>query len=493
MATSTTRGQLFTLARITIELRDPLTIGRGGADPTDDRPCVLDANELPTIPGSSIAGALRASLPGGSEGDKANDLFGYQDKRRGAASRVEVSWAQVHDALNRPIPLLSTERPQDAVVLELSTRRSRDHVRISGFGTADGAGKFDTGYVPVGTRFTFELVLHGGTEAEVGIAELLAILAAPEFRLGGLKQRGYGAIKLRRVEQRTFDLANPRDLKDFASLPRDLSRPVPAGLLQAATPTWPAQPTSSGEFLALEVDLVAEGTWLVANGAPRPDVDGAQNEPKINPYRELRIVWKQNATTKSELGAVVDHYVLPGSSIKGALWHRTAFHLAKAEGRVWRQPGDEAGRADDNQTRLGPLFGTIKSGDDGAPGRVRIDECAVEASKAKLQVFDHVALDQFTGGPLDGHLFREEVVLGTPDTPLTLSVTVDLRARGKRPGAALDPAMRAAFAAALRDLIGGRLPLGAADARGHGFFKLRDGERHREIFNEFIRHLEGAP
>ena len=53
------RGIVFALAHVTIELSTPLTIGTGNGDDLNDSTCVLDTNGLPTIPGTSLAGMLR--------------------------------------------------------------------------------------------------------------------------------------------------------------------------------------------------------------------------------------------------------------------------------------------------------------------------------------------------------------------------------------------------------------------------------------------------
>ena len=46
------------VARFVLEARTALSVGSGGADGVYDHPIARDANGLPTIPGTSLAGVL---------------------------------------------------------------------------------------------------------------------------------------------------------------------------------------------------------------------------------------------------------------------------------------------------------------------------------------------------------------------------------------------------------------------------------------------------
>ncbi|MDI7268309.1 MAG: RAMP superfamily CRISPR-associated protein, partial [Myxococcota bacterium] len=101
------KSLVFELGRVTIEMKTPLTIGTGGGDDLRDAVCVTTPDGIPTIPGSSIAGALRHALaPAGKleSDDGIRSLFGFQEKSEGASSRLRVSWAQAHGADGQPLP-----------------------------------------------------------------------------------------------------------------------------------------------------------------------------------------------------------------------------------------------------------------------------------------------------------------------------------------------------------------------------------------------------
>ncbi len=84
----------FYLARLTLETLTPLSIGTGAADGVFDVELVRDANGLPTIPGSSLAGVLRHLYwqTYGESDKEIQRLFGFQSLNEGEPSKLHVSW-----------------------------------------------------------------------------------------------------------------------------------------------------------------------------------------------------------------------------------------------------------------------------------------------------------------------------------------------------------------------------------------------------------------
>ncbi|MBT3224390.1 MAG: hypothetical protein HN348_35430 [Proteobacteria bacterium] len=96
--------------------------------------------------------------------------------------------------------------------------------------------------------------------------------------------------------------------------------------------------------------------------------------------------------------------------------------------------------------------------DSGRAGSVFISEPRRE--KVSQGVISHVCLDQFTGGPMDGMLFSEGPLYGAPESwKLDIAVGDDVDEQGFR-----------CLKRAIDDLCQGRLALGAAASRGHGYF-----------------------
>lgn len=509
--TTSRRGLVFALARVTIELDSPLSIGAGRGDDVIDSLFVLDANGLPAIPGTSLAGVLRAAVRGTRGEEAEREIFGFQEHRDGAPSAVELSWGSVHDRGDKPVPARSDADLllDDPVLAFLKAGVLRDHVRIGHRGVADEGGKFDMLVVPAGARFTFELVVHGTTAsgAQKELRDLLGIFAHAGLRLGGRSRSGLGAVRVVRCRARSFDLREAADRAAFRSLPRALRGD--AGSLDAVDVTKLPKPALPLDTLEIRLRLTPEDLWIFGTGRPvrdehltaRKDDAGADRKPHDRvPLTERRIRWAAAGGTverDEEAGVLV-----PASGIKGALRHRALFH-ARRRSRQWAlasAPEDgklvdeslqeyarwaDHVRAQDGtgdpwpdllardvdqpagspaEEAIDQLFGWVKGrGGGGAPGRVVSSDLYLDPKAAQSVPLHHVSLDRFTQGPMDGLLFSEAPVRSGE---LPLDLTVDLRK--------LPPLAREALADALRDLACGRLPLGAAANRGHGYFRARD-------------------
>ena len=480
------------IAIVTIEALTPLLIGTGRGDDLRDTVCVTDANGLPTIPGSSIAGVIRAQWEAGTQGKATHSVFGCNDKDAkdakraqgrppprdesdsGKRSRLTVGWAAVHDSAN--IPASPKPRPRgkndnlDAALAFVARGVTRDHVRINTLGVADGHGKFDVSPVPAGARFSFELRLDDPTDQE--LRRLREILGSPSLHLGGQTRRGLGGVVVCAIRERAFDWTRGhRDLAAWAAYSGTASLAERAALLGA--PAKLTQPKSGDTVWTL--DIMAPLGWRIGGG----DADATETVTKrtresteqtpvdLAPYRERRIVWVKDGTKeRAEISKPIA--VLPGTSVKGAVRHRTAFHKRRLESRWIDIDGEQrtlAGPDKDHPDGLEGLFGDVKHNDEltdtSFPGRVFIDDVWVPDTTSHTQ--HHVALDRFSGAPINGALFSEAMLGRTK-----LRIRVSLRARPQPDDNEL--ASVDALHEALLDIAEGRLALGAASARGHGYF-----------------------
>ncbi|MGI5864015.1 MAG: RAMP superfamily CRISPR-associated protein [Myxococcales bacterium] len=447
------RGARLAVARVTIEALTPFVVGTGGGDDLRDSVCVSDANGLPTIPGSTIAGVLRHALAGGADPDvhpECRSLFGYQRGNEGASSRLEVSWAQVHDEDDRPVPFRGAH--QSSFLAFLAGGVERDHVRLNARGAVDGKGKFDETLVAAGARFTFELVLEDPGDGE--LEKVLGLLARPELRLGGRSRRGFGAFEVVRVRSRVFDLHKPDERQAWALLPRALHEDAPS-LPLASKPE-----SAKGQMERILVELQPEDYWIFGGGVPI-GVEGArERDPDILPVTEECIVWEQAA--QGEKGRVGERRrLVPASSVKGALRHRTAFHARRFNG-AWAKPGEDVAKPAE-PAEVVELFGDANSNSKrGRPGCVYLRDVYLKPEKAPVGYLDHVCIDRFTGAPMDGMLFSEAPLHGVKGK-LELEILVE--------SSKVSDEAKKAFDAALEDLVSGRLALGAGANRGHGYFK----------------------
>jgi len=458
----------FALARVTIETTTPLAIGTGGGDDLRDALCVTDCNGLPTIPGSSIAGALRHTFSEFNDPDtdpRVGELFGWQGGDDGAASRLQVSWAEVHDATNRPVSCLVPGLKIDPVLDFVRTGVTRDHVRLNAAGAADGHGKFDESAVPTGARFTFELKLDDPRPGEMeSILDLVR-----SVRLGGKTRRGRGAFKVVSASKREFDLTKPEHRDAWRKLPRRFCAEVPKGVLE------PVRGGAKGrdDAVSVTLKLEPEGDWMIGGGTPDPDLHKLGDKlVELVPVRERRIVWL------SDRGAIETRpaWLVPATAVKGALAHRTAYYWRRIVGQWHAGPARTEDAWNERPEPVQALLGWVAPErhegsdheDQACAGAVYLDDLYVPApdpqdknGMPKTRIQQHVSLDRFTGGPMDGMLFAEAPLSGGS---LALTVTIDPRVK-------VEPAVRRAFERALADLAAGRLALGAASNRGHGYFR----------------------
>ncbi len=176
MSTSAPKTHAFRhVARVVIEFTTPFHVGTGEGGYGADALVVTAANGLPAIPGSSLAGSLRAAylervrgtlLAAGQAANiaadeaenQANDLFGHQTKDQGCGSRLSFTWAAIHDRNDQPVEGLKARSclESDPVLNEALGLRLRDHVRLSHRGAAAHRGKFDDSPAAAGHRFTFQ-------------------------------------------------------------------------------------------------------------------------------------------------------------------------------------------------------------------------------------------------------------------------------------------------------------------------------------------------
>ena len=93
----------------------------------------------------------------------------------------------------------------------------------------------------------------------------------------------------------------------------------------------------------------------------------------------------------------------------------------------------------------------------GAKAKILISDCF--KSKTDEKVFDHVSIDRYTGGAIDGALFQEKTIADTREYIIEILLDKDVADTYIKP-----------FESALDDICNGMLPLGGATTKGHGVF-----------------------
>jgi CRISPR/Cas system CMR subunit Cmr4 (Cas7 group RAMP superfamily) len=450
----------ISIARVTVEFETPFHIGTGDEGDVSDAAVVCDVNGLPSLPGTSLAGVLRAAYSDRYDRNQMETLFGYQDGKDGAGSKMTISWGCIHDCHDKPVEgLVDGKRLDDPVLANACNPTLRDHVRINhqGASSSDEHGKFDELAVCKGHRFTFECMMQGIDDDQKLWDQFIDLLSDKSLRIGGKTRRGFGSFRIIKLQTRVFNLSDANDFKAFAAYPARLDTNAD-GLVSDNNASG-----SMAGALARTIVLKPLEYWMFGGGE---DMSKDGFEADMAPVRDRAINWKS-------LPANVDDnlVVLPGSSIKGALAHRVAYHYNRLTGFY----GDKE-KADDfierikNNPGIEQLFGFAKEGkgeeSKGRRGRVLIDDIYVN-TEPKSQVVHHVSIDRFTGGArtLTGGLFSERPFWQGPDIPLTITVTGS---------SDIDDDAMNALNEAISDLCESRLALGGGTGRGLGFFTKVD-------------------
>lgn len=457
------------LARVVLENRTALSLSTGFGDGIFDSELVRDVNGLPILPGTAVAGVLRHLYQRHHGEEGTNALFGTVSGEE-QASRLHLSWGVMHDSQGRVHSgICFDEKRLDSDPLHGYARNTRtqpafrDRVRLTHRGVAANEGKFDRAVLPPGFRFSLELTLWSATEDEANWQELLGLLNHPLFRLGGNTRAGLGAMKLVTLHQKHFNLKEAADAVAYRKLAADLTA------TEGLTPvTLPVSSTPS-EVIRATLKLTPLAFWRIGQGdhSLLSEENPAHKPADLLPKLEPRVHWDE----QSGRATLQSHTLLvPGSSVKGALSHRVAFHHNRfnLDSQNAEQRLADGGDYDHQENpAVQALFGSIKcNGGDkkmagGRVGSVLIDDLNANISAKEIGTMMHNAIDRFTGGVRTHMLFEEELIWGKP---IELALWVDTR----HP---IDTSARHALAAALEDLTSGRLALGAGAGKGHGYFE----------------------
>lgn len=429
------------LARFVVEAKTPIKISTGEKDFLTDALVAVDVNGLPYLPGTSLAGVIRSML----DPEKKSSVWGYQRSNEGHGSEIIVSDGHVLDMNGRVVDGIREDLLKDNLedkVLDVLKYELpiRQHVRINHVGTAEKTGKFDEQVVLAGTRFCFEVEIVTDKENIESMDEVVKAVRHDTFRIGGGSRKGFGSIEVVSVQTRVLNLAQDMNLYLQKSSNLDLSA------------EWPGWQQSTSDILhdkawtTYKIDLLAQDFLLMGSGFADPNGDA-----DITAVKARKIVWTTNPAKVEE-----NMLLIPATSLKGALRHRTVYHYNKILKRYAQEGVCLSDLA--NPAEINKLFGSA-NGKEITRGKVLFEDLIADAAQPKLM--NHVAIDRFTGGAMDGALYAEQV-----DEVSGREFHTEVKVN--KADVAEDAIL--AFEMALTDLTTGLLPLGGGVNRGHGIF-----------------------
>lgn len=430
------------LARVTMEAKTPVAIGSGEKDFISDSLVITDMYGLPYIPGTTVAGVVRSIV----DPSQKDILFGFQKGEDGRGSEIVFTEAKILNSKGEVMDGIDISL-QDELCTKCMTLPIRQHVRINGKGTAADKGKFDEQVVFAGVRFCFEFEIVSKDNNTENFTKIISAINNAEFRLGSGSRSGFGQMEIVDVKQATIDMTKDDQLEDYLNKSSNLQE---SKMWRGWKPISINDPKVSQESVVYHLELTPDDFFMFGSGFG----DDSGNADMTG-VRATKVVWD-----KSDHAAIKENCVLiPASSLKGALRHRVAYYYNKKK-QAWAGSGKEQ-EADKNDAVIA-LFGK-SDGKDIVRGNALFSDIIKEESSVTTKYINHVSIDRFTGGAIDGALFTELADYGNKEKFTTVIVV-------KR-SALKDGDIKFAFEKALDDLKNGMLPLGGGVNRGNGIFR----------------------
>lgn len=432
-------------------LLSPARFGSGKGNTVTDMPILRDAKDKkPLLPGSSIAGALRAYLR--------ERLFGYEiaEPTDGESIPQSLFGDVIEDVPENKRRSCESYLAIEDSVAETSSVEFRPGVKINSkkrlvhMVDDKGGQLYDMELLEAGTVFglSFELDLPDEDplqqELLKGFAIALTGLELGEIGLGARKRRGFGECKV--IEWQVMDY----NLKDLAHLKNWITN----------TPVDPATGTTIAKKLRVEetlpdkrnlfkldAEFQLETSLMIRSGT------GGEDAPDMVHLRSKRV---DQITNKQKDEASP---ILSGTSLAGVLRAR-ALRIANT-------------LLDENRAKelvceiFGPDTEDLKKQserkqEDGSQpfaSRLVVRERAVDGKIDLVQT--RIRIDHFTGGTSPGALFEQQPVVGGGQSKVVISL--DLREP--------EDSHIALLLHILKDLWTGDLSLGGESSTGRGRLK----------------------
>lgn len=452
------KNQYRFLARIIIEAKTPLNIGSGVKGIKSDSLVLRDINGLPFIPGTTIAGLLRHTL-----GEEEDLMMGSQEM----GSPLIITEAKMLDSNESVLDgIIPQEKLSSDFLANFRQLPIRQHAKIGHRGATVKGGKFDEEIVLKGTRFCFEMEMLSDKDDDTRFIEMLNTLNSDVFRIGSGSRSGFGEIEVvgSQCQYKKINLEDPKQKEWYLKKSSSLSEKWQDG------ETIKLKKTKTEGWTTYIIKLNPVDFMLFGSGFGNDKAD-------MTFVRESFVDWSTIPAKIKDREKVI---LIPASSVKGALSHRLAFHYNKLK-KIFADTLPDGKKIDDfvgkKNEAVKIVFGSEGEKDldgkmkDKQRGNVLMSDIIQEA-KTSTKILNHVSIDRFTGGAIDGALFSEEALYAKGQT-FELKLIVNNNAFE-------DNDVKTAFEDSLKDLCSGMLPLGGGVNRGNGCFEgtiKRNGEQ----------------
>ncbi len=420
------------IAHITFEAKTALKIGSKSADFLQDSPIQKDWNGLPMILGTSLTGVLRKEF----EDEIAKNIFGTGD----IGSKTIISNALLLNENKQVTESLLLDFQKSEFLQKFIVLPIREHNAMNDKGVTIRNAKFDEEVIYKGSRFKFSIeMLNEKQEDKNNFLELLDLLLKNSFRIGAGSTKGFGQIEVIEITYDEFDVNSKKYIDLSSSLNEKLSQ------------NYELKNLNDNSYIKYELKLTPDDFFMFGSGF-------GDDEADMTPVVEKVIDYDKRDLSEEKV-------LIPASSVKGAISHRTTYYYNLLNNN-FIENGAKA-------EIIESIFGAKKDKEkDVFKGNILISDVYLDKTSSKdTKVFDHVSIDRFTGGGIDGALFQEKTIASKETFILEILIKEDKVS---------DDIALESFEKALKDITTGMLSLGGATTKGHGVFTgivLKNGEQ----------------
>lgn len=435
------------LIKITFQLHRPWAVG-GVAFDTDevDLPVLLDFNDDPYVPASSLVGALRQHLH--STGLEDPLWLGPPIGEAGRPTTGEGG--ESAPRLASPLRALGTRLVGTHQLATRATTRINARSRAADGGSLRSEHRVDVvedNAVDAGpARLEWYASIDRGVSDPL-VTGLIDVLPSWQPIIGRGRSKGMGQARVASIEVVGLDLAVPTDLTWWLTWRK-------AWFEGTGAPPRPVTATPGHDLRSVPASHAMAFAWRVVD--PLAIGTGEFSPRKPGTKRLNDTVRRTGAARSVRFDSATKQPVIPATAWKGIFRHRVEFILttigckdAEVKHHIVRLFGEASKTSSGEQT--------------GRRGSLIFIDSPLGCSNGPAQVWErsHVGIDRFTGGVQSGKLFTVEVVAPGALANQSIESTTAIEDRDRR-----------LLLLAAKDIHDGLVGLGGMVTRGYGTLQL---------------------
>lgn len=435
---------------VQVRFLSPLNVS-SGEDEWTDADLLRDGNGDVFVPGSSLAGAMRAYI---KKEKNESCLLGYTKHEENGLDTGKMSALFISD--------LTFDEPTLSGV--------RDGVELNAQKTAKTESKYDMEILEAGSKAHFFLELtvrEQDNEAEMRqeIGKIFRGINEGEIRLGSKKTRGFGKFKILSVAEKEYTKEN---YTDYANAYQNDSWKNAENKLKK----WMENADWTPSMIHIEVPLRMKGGISIRRyAAKKGEPDYVQLTRPVIQRDE-----NGNETGKNEIA------VLPGNRLTGAIRHRMETIIGELKEAGVKLPKNSA-----DADIIKRVFGYV-DGNQGCASNIIVHEADIKGAKPLTMV--RTGVSRFESAVKKGSLYTEKTYVDG-----TLNVRIDVR-KGNRTQD--EEWILGILLLVLKELQSGLLAVGGQTAIGRGIFSANgpitiDGKAGEEdlLIGNLLKNMSG--